>query len=223
MYKSNFTKVAVLGAAGKMGSGILFLTAMEITELKLMNPDLEAKLYAIDLSADGLDGLLKYVEGQTVRAAEKKTVLLRKLYADRKDLIENGDIIQQYVKDVLASIRTSNHMSDAYGSSIVFEAIKEDPKLKEKILRDIDANSESKPWFFTNTSSIPIGELEVAAGVEGRLIGFHFYNPPAVQKLVELIPPPSSQSGSPAIPVEQSNEPADLGGFIDRLNSRPGY
>ena len=187
MYKSNFKKVVVLGAAGKMGSGILFLTAMEITELKLMNPGLDAKLYAIDLSEDGLDGLLQYVEGQAVRAAEKKTVLLRKLYADRKDLIENGDVIQQYVKDVVASIRTSSHMSDAYGASIVFEAIKEDPKLKETIIRDIDANSKNKPWYFTNTSSIPIGELEVAAGVEGRLIGFHFYNPPAVQKLVELI------------------------------------
>jgi len=194
MYKSYFKKVTVLGAAGKMGSGILFLTAMEITELKLMNPGLDATLYAIDLSADGLDGLLSYVEGQAVRAAEKKTVLLRKLYADRKDLIENGDVIQQYVKDVLASIRTSNHMSDAYGSSIVFEAIKEDPKLKEAILRDIDVHSKDKPWYFTNTSSIPIGELEIAAGIEGRLIGFHFYNPPAVQKLVELIPTSASSA-----------------------------
>ena len=39
----------------------------------------------------------------------------------------------------------------------------------------------------TNTSSIPISELDKKAGLEGRIIGFHFYNPPAVQKLVEII------------------------------------
>ncbi len=171
-----------------MGSGILFLTAMEMTELKLANKHLKTSLYAIDLSPEGLDGLLSYVEGQAVRAAEKKTVMLRKLYADRSDLIENGDIIEQYVKDVIATIRTSTHLSDAYGSSIIFEAIKEDPGLKQKILSDIDQQSDSEPWYFTNTSSIPIGELEVSAQITSRLIGFHFYNPPAVQRLVELIP-----------------------------------
>lgn len=188
-YTGKFKKVSVLGAAGKMGSGILFLTAMEITELKLKNKDLQVRLYAIDLSPDGLDGLMKYVAGQALRAAEKKTVLLRKLYADRDDLVENGEIIGQYVQDVLASIRTSTHLSDAYGSTLVFEAIKEDPALKQAVLRDIDAHSQEAPWYFTNTSSIPIGELNTEAGLGGRLIGFHFYNPPAVQKLVELIAP----------------------------------
>ncbi|MEA1878173.1 MAG: 3-hydroxyacyl-CoA dehydrogenase family protein [Bacteroidota bacterium] len=187
-YIEKFRKVAVLGAAGKMGSGILLLTAMEMAELKLQNKNLKAVLYAIDVSADGLAGLLEYIESQVIRAAEKKTVVLRKLYADREDLIENGDVISQYAKDVLAMVRTSSHLSDAYGSSLVFEAIKEDPKLKVTILKEIDLNSEEKPWYFTNTSSIPIGELNQDAELDGRVIGFHFYNPPAVQRLVELIP-----------------------------------
>ena len=45
------------------------------------------------------------------------------------------------------------------------------------------------PYFFTNTSSIPIHFLEELSGLTGRLVGFHFYNPPPVQKLVELIIP----------------------------------
>jgi 3-hydroxyacyl-CoA dehydrogenase len=44
-------------------------------------------------------------------------------------------------------------------------------------------------YFFTNTSSIPIYELDKLAGLNGKIIGFHFYNPPPVQKLVELIIP----------------------------------
>ena len=38
-----------------------------------------------------------------------------------------------------------------------------------------------------NTSSIPITKLDEGTGLDGRIIGFHFYNPPAIQKLVEII------------------------------------
>jgi 3-hydroxyacyl-CoA dehydrogenase len=41
--------------------------------------------------------------------------------------------------------------------------------------------------YLTNTSSIPIGYLDEKAGLGGRLIGYHFYNPPVVQRLVEVI------------------------------------
>ncbi|MEI7662350.1 MAG: 3-hydroxyacyl-CoA dehydrogenase NAD-binding domain-containing protein, partial [Bacteroidota bacterium] len=41
--------------------------------------------------------------------------------------------------------------------------------------------------LFFYTSSIPITKLDEGAGLGGRIIGFHFYNPPAVQKLVEII------------------------------------
>ena len=59
--------------------------------------------------------------------------------------------------------------------------------LKVKLLSRIISHNSRDAWFFTNTSSIPISELNAKANLNGRLIGFHFYNPPAVQKLVELI------------------------------------
>ena len=59
--------------------------------------------------------------------------------------------------------------------------------MKVKVLTYLNENNPNKPWFFTNTSSIPIGVLDEKAKLEGRIIGFHFYNPPAVQKLVEVI------------------------------------
>ncbi|MFC1782500.1 3-hydroxyacyl-CoA dehydrogenase NAD-binding domain-containing protein, partial [Planctomycetota bacterium] len=42
-------------------------------------------------------------------------------------------------------------------------------------------------YFLTNTSSIPISAAAEKAGLGGRLIGYHFYNPPAVQRLLEII------------------------------------
>jgi 3-hydroxyacyl-CoA dehydrogenase len=69
----------------------------------------------------------------------------------------------------------------------VFEAVSENQALKEKLFRLINENNKNQPWFFTNTSSVPIGGLNTNAALSGRILGFHFYNPPAVQKLVELI------------------------------------
>lgn len=188
-YAERLENVTVLGAAGKMGSGILLLTAIEMADLKLKpeNKDRQFVLNAVDVSHEALGGVMQFLKAQAQRAAEKKTVLLRKMYADRADLIENKEIIDQYVFDVLSIVRPTTVLESAYDSSLIFEAIIENPELKVKLLSQINRNSRKQPWFFTNTSSIPIHQLNEEAGLDGRIIGFHFYNPPAVQKLVELI------------------------------------
>jgi len=188
-YVERLENVTVLGAAGKMGSGILLLTAMEMADLSLQpeNKSRQFVLNAVDVSNEALAGVLRFLREQVRKAAEKKTVALRKVYADRKDLIENGEIIEQYVFDVLSIVRTSTCLEPAYDSGLVFEAIVENPDVKVKLLTQIDNNSAKSPWIFTNTSSIPIHELDKKANLNGRILGFHFYNPPAVQKLVEVI------------------------------------
>jgi len=188
-YEERLQNVTVLGAAGKMGSGILLLTALEMADLSL-KPENKGNTYvlsAMDLSNEGLAGLMQYLSSQVLKIAEKKTVALRKMYQDREDLIENSDIINQYIADVLAIIRPTSRLEAAYESNLIFEAVNENKDLKVKIFKEIDDNNHHKPWFFTNTSSVPINILDDEANLGGRVIGFHFYNPPAVQKLVELI------------------------------------
>lgn len=188
-YNEKLQHVTVLGAAGKMGSGILLLTAIEMADLSL-KPENKGKAYvlnAVDVSDEALKGVFTYLKTQAVKAAEKKTVVLRKMYADRNDLIENYDIIDQYVNDVLAVVRPTTAMEVAYKSNLIFEAVSENKDLKVKLFSQIDQNNPNKPWYFTNTSSVPINIIESEAGLEGRILGFHFYNPPAVQRLVELI------------------------------------
>jgi 3-hydroxyacyl-CoA dehydrogenase len=188
-YVERFQNVTVLGAAGKMGSGILLLNALEMADLSLKpeNKDKEFVLYAMDISQKALAGLICYIRVQVLKAAEKKTVQLRKVYADRRDLIENSDIIEQYINDVMTIIRPVTTLESAYDSKLIFEAASENPGLKVKIFTQINKKNPNKPWFFTNTSSIPIGYLDKKANLEGRVLGVHFYNPPAVQKLVEVI------------------------------------
>ena len=188
-YEERLQHVSVLGAAGKMGSGILLLTAMEMADISL-KPENKGKpfvLNAIDVSDEALAGVMKYLKTQVLKMAEKKVVALRKVYAGHAGLIDNDEIIEQYIFDVISLVRTSTRLESAYDSHMIFEAIKEDPGLKVDIFSKISTNNPHEPWFFTNTSSIPITKLDEGAGLSGRIIGFHFYNPPAVQKLVEII------------------------------------
>jgi 3-hydroxyacyl-CoA dehydrogenase len=188
-YDERLSNVSVLGAAGKMGSGILLLTAIEMTDLSLLpeNKDKVFVLNAIDISDAALKGLIEYVRVQTRKFAEKKIVWLREMYKDNPKLVHNAEIIDDYINKVVQTVRPSKRMEAAYDSYLIFEAVNENPELKVKLFTQIDENNPNEPWFFTNTSSVPIHYLNEKANLGGRIIGFHFYNPPAVQKLVELI------------------------------------
>jgi 3-hydroxyacyl-CoA dehydrogenase len=188
-YSEKLQRVAVLGAAGKMGRGITLLTLIEMADqmLKPENKEKDFYLYAIDVSEEHLSGLRKYIRKQVLKLAEKRIVWLRKIYDYRSDLIENGEIIESYVDDVMGIFRPVKSLEAAFGAHLIFEAIKEDIGIKANLLRTINEKNENEPWFFTNTSSIPIEQLNYAAELDGNIIGLHFYNPPAVQKLIELI------------------------------------
>ena len=188
-YIDRLKNVTILGAAGKMGSGILLLTAAEMADLILLpeNKGKEFVLNAMDVSDEALSGVMRYLRVQVRKLAEKKTVVLRELYKDREDLIENGEIIDQYIFDVMNVIKPVTTIESAYNSTLIFEAVSENANLKIKLFKQIEANNKNKPLYLTNTSSVPIHHLEENAEIQGRILGFHFYNPPAVQKLVELI------------------------------------
>lgn len=193
-YEEKLKNVTIIGAAGKMGSGILLLTALEMVDLSL-KPENKGKQFiinAMDISHEGLKGLMKYLRVQVKKTAEKKIVGLRKIYEDRQDLISNEEIINEYVFDTMLLVRPVTAIEAAYESTLVFEAASENPDLKVALLSKINSNNPNKPWFLTNTSSIPIKYLDDKIGLSGRILGFHFYNPPAVQKLVELITTPET-------------------------------
>ena len=193
-YVERLENVTVLGAAGKMGSGIVLLTALEMADLSLEPGNRIAKLRSPRrrrLAPRPWRDLLKYLRDQVLRSAEKKAVWLRKrLRQTRADLVENEEIIDQYVEDVLAIVRPTTRDRGRRSTP---------PWSSKRSTKTRTSRSSSSPgstagtrgsaWFFTNTSSIPISEIErPGRSSDGRLIGFHFYNPPAVQKLVEIIP-----------------------------------
>ncbi len=144
-------RVAVIGAAGKMGRGISLVLA-RLLEGRTCCLDL------IDPRPEGLEELRHYLETQ---------------------FAEPG---------VPAFVRAGTDLVQARGARLVFEAVPEIEGVKIAALRQMGQSYPQDALFLSNTSAIPIGFLDREAGLKGRLIGFHFYNPPPVQELVEVIP-----------------------------------
>lgn len=186
---SRLKNVAVVGAAGKMGSGIALLLAQEMGRRALEQKDGVYVLNLIDVSDQALQGLVRYLREQVVKYAEKRVNRLRAAYADRADLVENGEMVEEFVAHVLGQVRTGKTLQLAAESTLVFEAAFEKEEVKFAIYDQLRELCPKEAFFLTNTSSIPLHVLSRRCGIEGRLIGYHFYNPPAVQKLVELITP----------------------------------
>ena len=172
-----------------MGSGIVLLLAQEMARLSLRpeNKDKVFRINAIDISPAALKGLQGYIHTQAVKLAEKSTLELRALYADRADIVENGEHIDAFVTSIESMVWPTTDLNAAAGAELVFEAVLEKIPLKIDILTKLNEICAPNALYFTNTSSVPIGLLDEKVGLGGRIVGVHFYNPPAVQKLVEVI------------------------------------
>lgn len=190
----NLERCAVLGAAGKMGRGIAFLLLQEmaLAEAERLGSVGSGRyvLTLLDTDWQTLLELKRSLRGQLLKVAEKNIISLRRCFAKNQALISNSDIIEYFVNGSNDILNVTTALEGAKGAQLVFEAVVEDVAIKCSLLKQLDsmASPEQKPYFLSNTSSIPISVLNREAQLEGRIIGFHFYNPPAVQKLVEIIP-----------------------------------
>src|SRR4029078_1141424 len=74
------------------------------------------------------------------------------------------------------------------GADLLIDAVPEDIELKKKVYQDVHKHSDSKTIYASNTSPLPISEISSLTNRPNRLIGLHFFNPPQLMKLVEVIP-----------------------------------
>jgi 3-hydroxyacyl-CoA dehydrogenase len=204
-----------------MGSGISLLLALELAYRALEDRGSTFVLNLIDMNDTALQGLVTYIRDQALKDGERQVNRLRALYKDRADLVENGEMIQAFVDEVLLHLRTGKTLALAKESLMVFEATFEKEEIKFAIYHELAALCPKETYFLTNTSSIPLHVLTETCGIQGRLIGFHFYNPPAVQKLLEVIAPAVCDAELVALAAEtaqvlkKKTVPSnDIAGFI---------
>jgi 3-hydroxybutyryl-CoA dehydrogenase len=79
-------------------------------------------------------------------------------------------------------------------ADIVFEAAPENLALKQDIFAKLSASTQAGCILASNTSVIPIGEIAAQAGDPGRILGTHWWNPPYLIPLVEVVQAPRTES-----------------------------
>ena len=74
------------------------------------------------------------------------------------------------------------------GADVVIEAVPEDLALKQRVLVDVAAFAPARALLASNTSQLSITQIGSALGADAaRFVGLHFFNPPVMMRLVELI------------------------------------
>lgn len=101
-------------------------------------------------------------------------------------LAERGAITSEKAEEAGASITPTTALEDTAGCDLVLEAAPENLELKRALFARLDALTQ-RSILATNTSSIPISEIAAATGRPGDVVGIHFFNPPVMMPLVEVV------------------------------------
>ncbi len=104
-------------------------------------------------------------------------------------LVEKQKLSQADADQILARITPVVDLKQALqGADLLIEAVPEDMNLKKKVYAEVDSFAESKTVYASNTSTLPITEMADLTSRPDRFIGLHFFNPPQLMPLVEVIP-----------------------------------
>ena len=150
--------IGVVGA-GAMGSGIAQVAATY-----------GHKVLLLDQEPSALDRATAAIEKNLARSVEKK-----RLTASQADEI----------KSRIVPSESFNDLSDA---GLVIEAIVENLEIKRDLFESLDKVVKPDAILATNTSSLPVTAIARGSTRPERVLGVHFFNPPTVMPLVEIVP-----------------------------------
>ncbi len=150
-------KVGIVGC-GTMGSGIAEIVARNGLPVSFVELDAVA------------------VERGSARIAGS---LERQVARGRLDAAER--------EAIAGRISGSTDWSDLGDCDLIIEAVPEVLELKQDAFRRIDVVAREDAIIATNTSSLPVMDIAVHTRRPNRVLGFHFFNPAPVMKLIELV------------------------------------
>jgi len=185
-------RVTVIGA-GDMGHGIAELFAVNGFDVNLM---------------DKFPDMLEKGKGRIAASVAK--------------LVERGKITQDVAKAALSRLSYFGDMAKAVeGADMIVEAVPESLNLKKSVFKEAGEHASPEAIYASNTSNIRITDLAEAVPRPERMVGMHFFNPPMIMKLVEVIP------GAKTDPIVE-DQVAEVCGKLGRtavkvLKDSPGF
>ena len=151
-------KVAVIGA-GTMGHGIAQVAATAHYDVCLN--DIKDEFLA--RAKSGIDGSLdRMLKKERITAQEKEAILSRITFTtDIAKAVKDADLIIEDIPEIL--------------------------ELKKEMFKKLDSLSKPEAILGTNTSQNSITEIASVVANPSRVVGTHFFNPPVMMRLVEVV------------------------------------
>jgi 3-hydroxybutyryl-CoA dehydrogenase len=124
-----------------------------------------------------------------VREAQEKALEegMGKIEKQLGRAVEKGKLEQSDADAVLARITPTLDYGDLAESDLVIEAIDEDLDKKLEMWKEVDGIVNDDAFLATNTSSLPVADQAKGTGRADRFLGLHFFNPPQVMPLLEVV------------------------------------
>lgn len=152
-------KIAVLGA-GLMGHGIAQVAA-QVGKYEVCMRDIEQRF---------VDGGMAMIRESLQRFVKK------------------GQMNETQMNEILSRIHPTLDLKGAVSDAdLIIEAVPENVELKKTMFREVDTYAPANAVIASNTSSVSITEIASATKRSEKVCGMHFFNPPQLMKLIEVI------------------------------------
>ena len=159
------------------------LDGMEIKNITVLGSGIMGHGIAQVYAMAGYNIVLRDIEQKFLdKAMEKIKWSLDKLVSKERISLEEESEILSRIKPIV-DLKDAVHDSD-----LVIEAVPEIMDLKKKVYAELDKVAGDQVIFASNTSTLPISEIANTLSRPDKFIGIHFFNPPQLMKLVEIIP-----------------------------------
>jgi len=159
------------------------LDDMEIKNITVLGSGIMGHGIAQVSAMAGYNVVLRDIEQPFLdKAMEKIKWSLDKLVSKEKISENERDEIFSRIKPIV-DLKDAVHDCD-----LVIEAVPEIMELKKKVYAELDKVASDQVVFASNTSTLPITEIANTISRPKKFIGIHFFNPPQLMKLVEVIP-----------------------------------
>jgi 3-hydroxybutyryl-CoA dehydrogenase len=184
-------QISVLGS-GTMGRGIAYLSAVA-----------------------GYDTVLHDVETSALDAAKANVESLLRKGVEKNKLTESA------ANEALERLQAVPELEPAVnGADLIIEAVPENLELKVELFSQADLFCGPETIIASNTSSISITKLAGHVERRDRFVGMHFFNPPHVMKLIEIVRGERTEDAT----VEQVREVAEkMGKTAIVVRDSPGF
>jgi 3-hydroxybutyryl-CoA dehydrogenase len=133
---------------------------------------------------------------------------------------ERGKISTEEEHAVLNRVRGTAKLEDFNACSLIVEAAPEKLELKRELFKQLDAICGAETLLATNTSSFSVTSIAASTQRPERVLGLHYFNPPPLMALVEVI---QGDRSAPATIEKATDLMRRMGKTPARAKDTPGF